>query len=168
NLPPAACGQPFADYKSAIRQIKNPRYGKQISAGGLTEFDDSGSGQIRRIRVPVVPPHPDPLPVGEGTALEHIANNQARLLLHHEDNVSPSPHSPITLTPDPSPIGWERGTGGRGPGLCRAGAASSAQAGWGESGAGWTDATLRSGVRSRCWPEVRDGFEQFIISILRL
>ena len=29
---------------------------------------------------------------------------------------SPSPHSPTALTPDPSPIGWERGTAGEGRG----------------------------------------------------
>jgi hypothetical protein len=31
NLPPAACEQRFADYKSAIRQIKNLRYAKPRS-----------------------------------------------------------------------------------------------------------------------------------------
>ncbi len=33
NLPHAACEQRSADYKSAIRQIKNLRYGKQIPGG---------------------------------------------------------------------------------------------------------------------------------------
>jgi len=32
NLPPAACAQSSADYKSAIQQIKNLRYNEQISA----------------------------------------------------------------------------------------------------------------------------------------
>jgi hypothetical protein len=32
NLPPVAREQRSADYKSAIRQIKNLRYGKQIRA----------------------------------------------------------------------------------------------------------------------------------------
>ncbi len=62
------------------------------------------------------PPHPDPLPVGEGTAVELVVNNPARLIPRCAASDSPSPRSPIPLTPDPSPIGWERGTAGRGPG----------------------------------------------------
>ena len=37
------------------------------------------------------PPHPDPLPVGEGTAVEPVANHHARLILHRAAKVSPSP-----------------------------------------------------------------------------
>src|SRR5437588_12634484 len=37
------------------------------------------------------PPHPAPLPVGEGTAVEPIANHPAGLILRRAANVSPSP-----------------------------------------------------------------------------
>ena len=43
NLPPTAREQPSADYKSAIRQIKNLRYAKRISEPG----EDQGEGQLR-------------------------------------------------------------------------------------------------------------------------
>src|SRR5439155_14201007 len=43
------------------------------------------------IRVSMVSPHPDPLPVGEGTASGPIANHQAGSILHRTVNVSPSP-----------------------------------------------------------------------------
>jgi hypothetical protein len=40
NLPHAACEQRSADYKSAIRQIENLRYDKQIPAHGRAAFED--------------------------------------------------------------------------------------------------------------------------------
>src|SRR6266511_1204866 len=55
------------------------------------EFDASGSSHTREIRVPTLAPHPNPLPQGEGTAVEPIANNQARLVLRRAANDSPSP-----------------------------------------------------------------------------
>ena len=54
----------------------------------------------------MVSPHPAPLPPGEGTAVEPTANHQAGLIPRRAANVSPSPRSPITLTPGPSPIGY--------------------------------------------------------------
>ena len=37
----------------------------------------------------------DQLPVGEGTAVEPIANHQARLILRRAANVSPSPRGRV-------------------------------------------------------------------------
>jgi len=39
NLPPAGCEQRSADYKSAMRRIKNLRYSKQIR-GAVSDFGD--------------------------------------------------------------------------------------------------------------------------------
>jgi hypothetical protein len=48
NLPPAACEQRSADNKSALRQIKNLRYGKQILRRSASDARaDDYAGEIR-------------------------------------------------------------------------------------------------------------------------
>ena len=70
------------------------------SAGGLLEFDGSGSRPARGVGAQPVPPHPSPLPKGEGWG-EGKRDGRTTRVLHLRLDARPSPAGFMVLCHSP-------------------------------------------------------------------